>query len=98
MDTVRRNGRTCCQVAVKMPPTTGKGSPQPPGMGGVAPLVERFKATQPLRTRHLVLDFVSVHRNVFAWFQEYFNFAQPLWAPVRLDTLVKVSNILSGKV
>ena len=94
VDTVRRNGRTCCRVAAKMPPTTGEGSPQPPGMGGVAPLVERFEATPPLRAHHLVPDFVWVHRNVFAGFQEYFNFAQPLWAPVRLDTLVKVSNIL----
>ena len=83
MDTVRRNGRTCCQVAAKMPPTTGKGPPQPPGIGGVAPLVERFEATPPLRACHLVPDFVWVHRNVNAWFQEYINFAHRLGAPVR---------------
>ena len=29
---------------------TGEGSPQPPGMGGVAPLVEGFEATPPLRS------------------------------------------------
>ena len=82
-DTVRRNGRTCCQVAAKMPPTTGKRPPQPLRMGDVAPLVERFEATLPLCARHLVPDFVWVHRNVNAWFQEYINFAQPPWAPVR---------------
>ena len=76
-----------------MPPTTGKGPPQAPGMGGVPPLVERFEATPPLRAPHLVPDFVWVHKNVNAWFQEYVNFALPLWAPVRQDARVKVSNI-----
>ena len=75
MDTARRNGRTCSQVTAKMPPMTGKGPPQPPRMGGVAPLVEWFETTPPLRARHLVPDFVRVHRKVNAWFQEYFNFA-----------------------
>ena len=83
VDTVRRNGRICCKVVAKMPPTTGRGPPPPPGMGGVAPLVERVEATLLLRARHLVPDFVWVHKNVNAWFQEDFNSAQPLWAPVR---------------
>ena len=60
---------------LKCLPRRGRGPHNPPRMGGVAPLVERFEATPPLRARHLVPDFVWVHRNVLAWFQEYFNFA-----------------------
>ena len=35
--------------AGRNPPENGKGSPQPPRVGGVAPLAERFEATLPLR-------------------------------------------------
>ena len=35
----------------------GEGSPQPPGMGGVAPLEERFEATPPLRGPVMALSW-----------------------------------------
>ena len=37
----------------------GEGSPQPPGMGGVAPLEERFEATPPLRGPFMELSWDS---------------------------------------
>ena len=39
--------------AGRNPPKKGHGSAQPPGTVGVAPLVERFQATPPLRAVNL---------------------------------------------
>ena len=44
-----------CRWAAGATLPKGEESPQPPGMGGVAPLVERFEATPPLRRPDLVL-------------------------------------------
>ena len=41
------------------PPEKGQGSPQPPRMGGVAPLVEWFEATPPLRGPALDMLWMS---------------------------------------
>ena len=38
-----------CRLAAGARHIKGEGSPQPPGMGGVAPPEERFEATLPLR-------------------------------------------------
>ena len=37
------------RLATGVTMSKGEGSTQPPGMGGEAPLVERFEATPPLR-------------------------------------------------
>ena len=79
--------------AGRNPLEKGQGSPQPPGMGGVAMLVERFEATPPLRSPALDIAWMSCGL-FWRLFDRKFIYARPLWAPVRLDTQVMVTNIL----
>ena len=44
-------------LAVGAQLTKGEGSPQPPGMGGVPPLLKRFEATLPLRGPVLAMSW-----------------------------------------
>ena len=61
----------------------GKGPRCPPGMGGVAPLVEWFEAVAPLQTTHYA-------QPPFVFVLSFCPATRSLQAPVRLDALVMV--------
>ena len=75
-----------CRLAAGVQHLKGEGSPQTPGMGGVAPLEERFEATPPLRGPVMALSWdceMGKKTNYVSTRNMDLNMNAPPWAPVR---------------